>query len=283
MWGSVVARGHREARVPDTQEEARTGIDLRRTFDQVAELYDEVRPRYPVDALEELVRLAGIRPGTRVLEIGPGTGQLTVPLAERGADITAIELGPRLAEVARRNLNGFANTSVVVADFETWPLPATPFDAVVSASAFHWLDPDKGVRKVADALRPGGSVATLGAQHVAGGDTAVFERLVDCYLEWDPATDPDDVPQPAAEIPPGGEALERSGRFERLEVRRFEWEVTYSTAEYLRLLSTYSGHIALVEDRRRGLFDCITTRLEANGGRVRKGYLSELVVGYRAA
>jgi 16S rRNA A1518/A1519 N6-dimethyltransferase RsmA/KsgA/DIM1 with predicted DNA glycosylase/AP lyase activity len=50
--------------------------------------------------IHDLVRLAGLGPGDRVIEIGCGTGQATVPLAERGLTITAVELGAELAAVA---------------------------------------------------------------------------------------------------------------------------------------------------------------------------------------
>jgi 16S rRNA A1518/A1519 N6-dimethyltransferase RsmA/KsgA/DIM1 with predicted DNA glycosylase/AP lyase activity len=47
-----------------------------------------------------------------VLEIGCGTGQATVPLAERGSRIVAVELGPAMAAVARRNLARFPAVQV---------------------------------------------------------------------------------------------------------------------------------------------------------------------------
>jgi SAM-dependent methyltransferase len=74
------------------------------TFDEAAGLYDRARPGYPAALFDDLVELTGIGPGSRVLEIGSGTGQATGPLAERGCRVVAVELGPRLAAVARRNL-----------------------------------------------------------------------------------------------------------------------------------------------------------------------------------
>ena len=58
-------------------------LELRQTFNQAAERYDRARPTYPPALFDDLARLAGIGPGCRVLEIGCGTGQATVPLAER--------------------------------------------------------------------------------------------------------------------------------------------------------------------------------------------------------
>ncbi|HZC29448.1 MAG TPA: class I SAM-dependent methyltransferase, partial [Gaiellaceae bacterium] len=132
---------------------------LRATFDEDAERYDRARPGYPAELFDDLAALAGLRPGDRVLEIGPGTGQATVPLARRGYRIVAVELGTGLAAVARRNLAAFPDVEVVNAAFEDWPLPAEPFDAVVAATAFHWIDPDVRLARTAQTLRPGGALA----------------------------------------------------------------------------------------------------------------------------
>jgi SAM-dependent methyltransferase len=163
---------------------------LRSTFDQAAELYDRVRPRYPPALFDDLAELTGIGPGSRVLEIGPGTGQATIPLAERGCQVVAVELGAHLAAVARRNLARFPAVEVVTAAFEAWPLPSEPFDLVLAATAFHWIDPAVRVDKAADALRPGGWLATIATHHVAGGDESFFAEAQDCYICWDPATPP---------------------------------------------------------------------------------------------
>ena len=73
---------------------------LRTVFDRAAEDYQRTRPVCPPQLFDDLIDLAGLEAGDRVLEIGCGTGQATVPLAERGLAITAVELGPELAAVA---------------------------------------------------------------------------------------------------------------------------------------------------------------------------------------
>ena len=65
-------------------------VRLRETFNEDAARYDRARPRYPVQMFDDLAA-AGVAPGARVLEIGCGTGQATVPLAERGCRIVAVE------------------------------------------------------------------------------------------------------------------------------------------------------------------------------------------------
>ena len=99
----------------DALECTGTGPKLRDTFDQDAERYLRARPRYPPSLVAELSRVTAAGPGVRVLEIAPGTGQLTVDLAGSGCAITAVELGPSLAAVARRELAAFPAVDVVTA------------------------------------------------------------------------------------------------------------------------------------------------------------------------
>ena len=255
---------------------------LRGTFDAAAERYDRVRPGYPPALIDDLTRLAGIGQGSRVLEIGCGTGQVTVPLAQRGCAIVAVELGADMAAVARRNCAAFPAVRVVVSAFETWPLPREPFDAVVAATAFRWVDPGVRVTKAADALRPGGALATVTTYHVAGGTESFFAEVQACYERWDPATRPGFRLPRAVDVPLDSAELEQSGRFGPAVFRRYAHEVAYSRAAYLALLGTYSGHLALDAAARAGLFDCVGSLIDSRyGGAITKCYLFELRVAHR--
>jgi SAM-dependent methyltransferase len=250
---------------------------LRSTFDEAAELYERARPGYPSELFDDLVGIAGLRPGARVLEIGAGTGKATRPLAERNCQVTAIELGPNLAAVARRKLARFPNVAITVGAFEDWPLPLEPFDAVVSATAFHWIDPSVRAIKAADALRPAGVLATIATHHIDGGDAQFFIDVQDCYRR------PSRLPT-AADIPRDTGELAQSGRFEPATFRRYEWEQPYMAQEYLDLLNTYSDHRALEETLRRRLLECISQLIVGRyGGRIRKRYLNELRIARRRA
>ena len=257
---------------------------LRETFNQDAERYDRARPRYPPALVRELARAVGLGPGSRVLEIAPGTGQLTVPLAELGCHVTAVELGDAMADVARRRLAGFPRVDVQVAEFESWPLPDEPFDLVVCATAFHWLDPAVRVVKPARALRPGGRLALILTEHVAGGTVEFFARAQRCYERWDPATPPDLRLQPASEIPTGSAELDDSPHFGQVTVARRTQDITYTTDEYIDVLLTYSNHRALPPPSQQGLLTCLRRLIDTgHGGRVTKRYLHELIVATRVA
>ncbi|MEV8505563.1 class I SAM-dependent methyltransferase [Actinoplanes sp. NPDC051475] len=256
-------------------------VRLRTTFNEDAERYDRARPRYPEQLFDDLAA-AGAEPGARVLEIGCGTGKATVPLAERGCHIVAVELGAAMAAGARRNLARFDSVEVVTAAFENWPLPEQPFDVVIAATAFHWIDPAVRVAKSADALRPGGILATVSTHHIAGGTGPFFAAAQDCYERFDPATPPDLRLEEASTIPEDDTELVQSRRFGPATFHRYEWEQPYSTAEYLDVLLTYSGHRALPDAQRSGLLDCITGLIDGvHGGQVVKRYLTELRVARR--
>lgn len=247
-------------------------------FDQQAELYDEVRPRYPEPLFDELVALGGITTPARALEIGAGTGIATEPLARRGFEIVALEPGKRLAAVARRALARYPSVAIETTRFEDWPLPVEPFDLVYSATASHWIAPDVRFTKTARALRPGGCLAILEYQHVAGGDDAYFEAAQPCYERHVPGTKPW-TSMEAWDKPPDLTAIEASGLFDLVAVRQLQEVITYSSEEYQRLISTYSGTIALKPDARTSLLDCLASLMEREyGGSVRKAYRFELIL-----
>ncbi len=262
-----------------------TGSDrerLRATFTEDAELYDRARPGYPPRMFDDLAAMVGLGPGCRVLEIGCGTGKATVPIARLGCRIVAVELGPEMAAVARRHLAGYRDVQVLTAVFEDWPLPRQPFDVVLAATAFHWLDPAVRVEKAAAALRPGGILATVATHHVAGGTERFFADVQGCYERFDPKTPPNLRLRPADEIPADSEEIAQSSHFDEATFVRYEWDLSYTCAEYLDVLRTYSGHRALAPPARHGLLRCIQNLIDRDyGGAITKRYLTELRVARR--
>ncbi len=259
---------------------------LRTTFDGAALLYDEVRPGYPEALFDDVVSLSGIPPEGSILEIGCGTGQATVPLARRGYRILCIELGENLATIARRNLADYPLVEVRTGDFEYYPVPEGAFDLAVSATAFHWLDPARAYPKIKRSLRPGGAIALFWNEHVhsdASGD--FFEAVQEVYEREAPEiVKPDDhkgLPQPH-ELPDRTAEIEASGLFDGVIRRDYRWDEPYDAEGYLRVLSTYSGHMALDPTSRERLFGGIRDLIEReHGGRIVKGYATTLYLARR--
>lgn len=258
---------------------------LRGTFEHVAELYDRARPGYPDVLIDHLVSVTGLRDGDRVLEIGCGAGQATVPLARRGFRITCVELGPRLGAAARRRLSAFPDVAVVEAAFEAWALPAgRPFDAVVAATSWDWIDPAVRYRKAWQGLRPGGYLAFWNATHVIPEDgDPFFEEMQEIYDEiGEPVAPGSTWPRRPGRLEERRAEIEAEGLFEVVDVRQFDWETVHDADGYLDLLSTFSGHIAMEAWQRDRLDEEVRRRLATRpNGRVRRHWGAALHVARR--
>src|SRR5258708_13397297 len=99
---------------------------LRTGFNRAAADYQRTRPVCPPQLFDDLTDLGGLEAGDRVLEIGFGTGQATVPLAERRLAVTAVELGAGLPAIARPRLTGFPAAEADAVSFAVSPPPACP-------------------------------------------------------------------------------------------------------------------------------------------------------------
>ncbi len=110
---------------------------LRETFDQQALRYNRARHGYPDEIFDRIAVAGALTAGSKVLEIGPGTGQATRSMAGRGWQITGVELGSALANIGRAKLADFDNVEIVSGDVETLDLEPASFDAVTAFTCFH--------------------------------------------------------------------------------------------------------------------------------------------------
>ncbi len=255
---------------------------LRATFDEVAALYDEVRPGYPMEMYDDIRALSGIPVGGDILEIGCGTGQATLPFARRGYRITCVELGAELAALARRNLAVYPNVEVRVGACETEPLSDTAYDLVTAATAFHWVTPDS-YPKLARVLRPRGAIAIFSNEHIAGPvDGGFFDRMQMLYQRYAPEFTEDWKGLPTAdELPNRSAALAATGLFGDFAVRRYPWVAHYDAMSYVRLINTYSDHLMIPSDRRQRLNEGTAHMIDTEfDGEIAKHYLTVLHVAH---
>jgi SAM-dependent methyltransferase len=132
--------------------------EARHTYGIDAASYDAGRPGYPERVYELLENRCGIKRGAEVLEIGPGTGQVTRRLVELGAEVRAVEPDPGFARYLATEMDGRPVT-VVGTSFEEAALADDAYDMVVAAMSFHWVNQDVGLPKLGRVLRPGGWAA----------------------------------------------------------------------------------------------------------------------------
>jgi SAM-dependent methyltransferase len=112
-------------------------------------------------AAARLVRFAGIAKGTRVLDVGCGTGVVAITAARLGAHVKAMDLTPQLLDRARENA-GIAKVHVewFEADVEQLPFGDEEFDAVVSQFAHMFAPrPEVAIAEMLRVLRSTGTIA----------------------------------------------------------------------------------------------------------------------------
>jgi protein-L-isoaspartate O-methyltransferase len=227
-------------------------MDLRMTFDEDAEQYNRFRPHYPQALFDTLIASTNINSGSSLLEIGPGTGQATEPLAKLGSDITAIELGAGLADKARQVLRQYSNVHIIVDSFEDANLPTTSYDLIYSATAFHWVKEEYKFTKTARLLKPGGYLAIIHTEHVSDekGDDFTFasQPIYQKYSHNGTST------HETFRLPTVRELKEPAfdtSLFKLSGFNIFLATILYSAQEYAGLLSTYSPTIAMPAGRRK--------------------------------
>jgi SAM-dependent methyltransferase len=258
------------------------GCRRRESFDAAASDYALYRPGYPDEVVNAVITAPQLRPGSRVLEIGCGTGQLSVPLARHRAELVAVELGPNLAAIARRNLAAFPAVRVEVGGFEEWPLPADPFDVVVSATALHWIDPPVRFSKPAEALKPGGVLVVVHVHHVKGGTPGFFGETQPFYVRWGLSDDPFFEPTEPHDAPVIYPELEDRPEFGRVQRHRFEIPTPHTTGSYLGWLKTDSLVLSLDPKSRRGFLNDIGALIDSKyDGSVVRNFVYEVIVVVR--
>ena len=243
---------------------------LSRQFDDAAQLYDEVRPRYPEEIVEHIIAFAALPAHGRIIEVGCGTGQITLPFAKRGYTMVALDQGDQLAALAGQHCQPYPQVRVVPCAFEAWQDTAGSYDLFLSAQAFHWIEPQYGITRAAELLKTGGAIALVWTLDRSQG-SAFWQATQPIYDTYNPVTS-GARPQTGHET--YGPALRTSRQFVDVRAVRHAWTKRYSGEEYLKLLWTFSDHRAMPEPNRSRFFEDISRVIARMGGEVIRSYES---------
>ncbi|AIF41900.1 hypothetical protein HX89_14445 (plasmid) [Dermacoccus nishinomiyaensis] len=233
-----------------------------RTFEQGAEAYDRLRPQFPAEIFETLRRRVGRRWRSRVLEVGAGTGRVTIPLLGAGALVEIAEPSADMVRVLTDRLAvlGLSDHALVrQITFEQIPDENT-YDLVLAAQSFHWADPETRWRRLAAMIRPDG-------------------RAFMCWNGWSLDGDHHDLEAVRAAYDADGEGVQAdlidgrsNGSWVETEVDaapglrtdaidEFSWGWTLSIEDYLALLATTSQYVVVDRAQRERLFTALHTVL----------------------
>jgi SAM-dependent methyltransferase len=212
---------------------------LRNAFGEVAGDYDRLRPGPSPEALEWLLPSGA----TDVLEIGAGTGILTRLLADRIPHVTAVEPDERM----RALLQVTPGVEVVAGWAEALPLPDASVDAVVAASAWHWVDEERAVPEVARVLRPGGRLALVwsGPDRSVDWMRSLWAGGVELSADEKVVVDQQRRRRHLVNVDLGGQSP-----FEAPETTLLRWRRPMSKGDLVALATTYSSVITMDDEAR---------------------------------
>ena len=261
-----------------------------RSFDAVAALYDEVRPRYPSALIEDVLEWSTRLPELPALEVGAGTGIASRAFARRAASRwpdaswrgVAVEPGPDMADIWRAHSEGEVELRVVA--FERAALAPSSFGLLFSVQAFHWVDPARRLERAHRVLAPGGCLAIFG-NAPAHGETAARRAIESVYANAGDGFDNTSLAAAghwySADSPFWPE-IQSSPLFEECELRQYEFVLRYSAERYCDLLRTHSDHARLPEEQRVRLLAGVCGAIEAHGGVLEVPYVATAFLARRS-
>eukprot|EP01063_Lacrimia_lanifica_P003481 TRINITY_DN11865_c0_g2_i1.p1 TRINITY_DN11865_c0_g2~~TRINITY_DN11865_c0_g2_i1.p1 ORF type:complete len:360 (+),score=70.08 TRINITY_DN11865_c0_g2_i1:39-1118(+) len=143
---------HANAPVVNLPDGAKADYDMQREFwDDFAEVYDDSYYGYwSMKAHDQLIELARVKPGMKVLDVGSGTGRLAVELAKRGAEVTALDWSEGMVEVSAERVTEAEKTDptlehaplkvdLIEADIEHAALPQDRYDVIICHDVLPYL------------------------------------------------------------------------------------------------------------------------------------------------
>lgn len=251
-------------------------VDKKRalSFGKRAQLYDDVRPHYPDTWVNDLQEATGLNQDSKILEVGSGTGIATKDLVALSKHITCIEPDKEMLRVAQAKLPYLTYTNSTFEAYES----GEHFDLIISATAWHWIDPKIGYKKASQLLNKNGYLAIIRYYHIDTDPSSFHNKAQHIYEQYNQDSKTKSHTAQLKRIEQDAEAL-NSGLFKLVEQKEYEWVRDYTIADYLTLRNTYSDHLTMPKQEKDKMERELTDYANAEfGGKVKKKYTTVLLV-----
>jgi SAM-dependent methyltransferase len=250
------------------------------SFDSVAALYNDVRPGYPGEVYEFAAAHHNFHAHSKILEVGAGHGVATQEIHDFfGVEIDALEPGKNLCEILQRRFSGVPSIAVFNERFEDF-LPLHRYDALFSATAYHWIDPAIKYKKAFDLLDDNG-IIVLYWNNYAIADEALNSVVQEVYRKyWPDSADGSSIYEKQRKrIESRRREIGESGYFELAGSVEIPRTLAFSIDRYIRLLKTFSDHSTGEATIMDAVHADIRTVLEDHGAEVPVGILTNVEIG----
>lgn len=242
-------------------------MDLRQTFNADEYNYDKTRPDYPIELFEDVFNYSNLYADRDVLEIGIGTGQATLPFLQKGCNLTAVELGDRLARYCKQKFSSFDNFNIINSDFLKADLPEKYFDLIFSATAFHWIPKESGYAKIKTLTKPNGVLALFwNHPFVSNVNDETNRASIAVYQKHRP-NDKTPIQFDESKCQVIINELAQFG-FTDIQSKIYRRTRTLASEEYVNLIRTYSDHNALPEQKRLAFEQEMKQAIDEVGGKI---------------
>ena len=243
-------------------------------FNKAAEYYDRFRPSYPQEIIEELISEAEISKGSKLLEIGAGSGKATSQFAGKGFDILCIEPGEDLVRIGNERFKS-DTIEFRLGRFEQIQLPEESFDLVFAAQSFHWIPQPSGFEKCADILKPQGSLGILYNMYLAE-DNEQDRELLSLSNKHGGFADFVTAEQIDARIKTICYDIENSKRFTAPKVFKKHWIKEYTADEYYDFVLTGNKILQKTDEEKARIHKDIKSLADKFDGTITRPYLCVL-------
>ncbi len=235
----------------------RINHSLGTTFGKVSSLYDKSRVTYPKELIDDIITYSKIKPNAMILDVGCGSGQATLPFAERGYNTVGLDISKELITIAKKKCSQFKNTKFELSSFEKAKFNKNSFGLITSGLAWHWVKPDGRYEKAHQILKDNGALAFFWSYQQKGKSEIVKEvgKVLDKYGLKGAGPVGSRMKDYAYFT---YNELQENPLFSNIEKRKYSIPTPFSREKYIGLVLTYSWVLKLPQNEQKQLKEDLT-------------------------
>jgi SAM-dependent methyltransferase len=238
-------------------------------FDNNSRFYDAARPGYPEEIYTAVSKHKTFNENSDILEIGAGNGAASVEIYNRWqSKLVLIEPGSNLCKILSGKFGGNKNITIENITFEEYQNTIL-FDAIFSATAFHWVDAGIKYKKSYELLKDNG-LLILYWNSYGIENNELNGKIQKIYTKYGNGIDSGKnvYERQIEKIENRRKEIEGSGYFRITEHKIMKNVIEYDVENYIKLLKTFPDHIKMEQEFFAGVKEAITENGSKIGVRV---------------
>jgi len=247
-------------------------------FDQMSDYYDTFRPDYPQEIIDSIVNYANLSKGSRILEVGAGSGKATARFVDYDFEMLCLDPGSNLVKKGNERFKG-TNILFTEARFEEYDLPNEYFDAVISGQAFHWIPKPLGYELCHKTLKPKGYFMPFWNIEMID-ETPLDGELLQLFEKYNAFTATIKVQDYSARVNSIKDSIASSLYFKDVDVIHVNHSETYTAEEYFGYIMTGNVFIQNSAEVKRECYNKLC-EIEAKYGVIKRDFICELYIAQK--